>query len=280
MGYGSLVRTLGASRDPEGFARLAEHCDHDPGVSVTARAHTLCRVALIMAAKGGALAEITVGDVLELLEAEADAPSGISAGTTVFYRMLHDSGVLGEKAPPTLRQLRTAGQRTPEQMIDRYGLVCRPVRDLLVDYLKERQPALDYNSLETLANLLGRRFWADIEAHHPGIDSLRLPAEVASAWKQRLRTMPKTQQAEGGERSEVVVPRLSYRECLTPVRAFYLDLAHWAIEDPGRWGAWVAPSPVGEEEGVRAKATRQRGAHGRADPRPSAGTARPRAGAQ
>ena len=258
MGYGSLVRTLGASRDPEGFARLAEHCDHDPGVSVTARAHTLCRVALIMAAKGGALAEITVGDVLELLEAEADAPSGISAGTTVFYRMLHDSGVLGEKAPPTLRQLRTAGQRTPEQMIDRYGLVCRPVRDLLVDYLKERQPALDYNSLETLANLLGRRFWADIEAHHPGIDSLRLPAEVASAWKQRLRTMPKTLQAEGGERSEVVVPRLSYRECLTPVRAFYLDLAHWAIEDPGRWGGWVAASPVGEEEGIRAKATRQR----------------------
>ena len=260
MGYGSLVRILGASRDPEGFARLVEHCDHDPRVSVTARAHTLCRVALIMAAKGGALAEITVGDVLELLEAEADAPSGISAGTTVFYRMLHDSGVLGEKAPPSLRQLRTAGQRSPEQMIDRYGLRCRPVRDLLVDYLKERQPALDYNSLETLANLLGRRFWADIEAHHPGIDSLRLPVEVASAWKQRLATMPKTLRAEGGggERSEVVVPRLSYRECLTPVRAFYLDLAHWAIEDPQRWGAWVAPSPVGEEEGVRRKATRQR----------------------
>lgn len=142
-------------------------------------------------------------------------------------------------------------------MIDRYHLTCRPVRDLLVEYLKERQPALDYNTLQTLANLLGNRFWADLEAHHPGIDSLRLPAEVASAWKQRLRTMPK-KTAGAGDGPEVLVPRLSYRECLTPVRAFYLDLAHWAIEDPQRWGAWVAPSPVGEEEGIRRKATLQR----------------------
>jgi len=105
--------------------------------------------------------------------------------------MLREAGVLGEQAPPTLRHLRTAGQRTPEHMIDRYHIACRPVRDLLVDYLKERQPALDYNSLETLANSLGNRFWADLEAHHPGIDSLRLEPKVASAWKQRLRTKPK-----------------------------------------------------------------------------------------
>ena len=49
--------------------------------------------------------------------------------------------------------------------------------------------------------------------------------------------------------------RINYRECLTPVRAFYLDLAHWAIEDPARWGPWVAPCPVGEEEIDRKKAT-------------------------
>lgn len=28
------------------------------------------------------------------------------------------------------------------------------------------------------------------------------------------------------------------------VRAFYADLNHWALEDPARWAAWVAPSPV------------------------------------
>jgi hypothetical protein len=31
-------------------------------------------------------------------------------------------------------------------MIDRYRLACRPVRDLLVAYLRERQPALDYTT--------------------------------------------------------------------------------------------------------------------------------------
>ena len=255
LSNGSLVRVLRSTRDPEGFARLAEHCDGDPGVSAKARGHTLYRAALIMAAKGGVVGDINVGDVLELLEAEADAPGGISDGATLFYRMLQGSGVLGAGAPPSLRQLRTTGQRSPEQLIDRYGLACRPVRDLLVDYLKERQPALDYNTLVRLANLLGRLFWADLEAHHPGIDSIRLPAEIASAWKRRLRTMAKK---VGDAGDAEVVERLSYRECLTPVRAFYLDLAHWAIEDPGRWGSWVAPSPVGEEEGIRRKATLQR----------------------
>ena len=57
-------------------------------------------------------------------------------------------GFLGEDAPGTLRELRTAGQRTPEDMVDRYRLAGQPVRDLLVDYLRERQPALDYTSLE------------------------------------------------------------------------------------------------------------------------------------
>lgn len=31
------------------------------------------------------------------------------------------------------------------------------------------------------------------------------------------------------------------------VRAFYLDLAQWAIDDPARWGVWAAPSPIREE---------------------------------
>ena len=47
-----------------------------------------------------------------------------------------------------------------------------------MDYLRERQPALDYNSLESLANFLGKLFWSDLERHHPGIDSLHLSVEV------------------------------------------------------------------------------------------------------
>ena len=105
-----------------------------------------------------------------------------------------------------------------------------------MDYLRERQPALDYTSVDALSYHLGMRFWADIEAHHPGVDSLALPAEVAQGWKRRLRTTTKTTTSRTGQKTRLEVPRINYRECLTPVRAFYLDLAHWAVEDPGRWG--------------------------------------------
>ena len=125
---------------------------------------------------------------------------------------------------------------TPEQIVDRYRLRVQPMRDLLVDYLRERQPALDYTSLESLAGYLVGLFWADIERHHPEITNLQLPTAVADGWKQRLRTITKTVRGPDGRPAVVSAPRVNYRECLTPVRAFYLDLAHWALEDPSRWG--------------------------------------------
>jgi hypothetical protein len=90
-----------------------------------------------------------------------------------------------------------------------------------VDYLRERQPTLDYASLKSLACFLGMLFWQDLERHHPGINTLHLPADVANGWKQRLRTKPKTITAKTGEKTKTQVPRLNYWECLIPVRAFY-----------------------------------------------------------
>ena len=45
-----------------------------------------------------------------------------------------------------------------------------------------------------------------------------------------------------------MVERIGDRDCLTPVRALYLDLSHWAIEVPSRWAQSAAPCPVGQEE--------------------------------
>ena len=174
------------------------------------------------------------------------------AEAAACYRLLRQLGTFGPAAPMRLRELRTAGQRTPEEMIDRHNLACRPIRDLLVDYLRERQPAMDYGSLEQLARQLGM-FWADLEAHHPGIDSLHLSAEVADAWKQRMRTKPKTITTADGSKAVTETERICHREFLTPVRAFYLDLAQWAVEDPGRWARWVAPCPVGPAETIQGK---------------------------
>lgn len=78
-----------------------------------------------------------------------------------------------------MRGPRTQGQLSCEQLIDRYGLTCRPARDLLVDYLRERQSSLDYASLHKLSYTLGRLFWRDLEIHHPGIESLHLLAAAA-----------------------------------------------------------------------------------------------------
>ena len=257
-GKGSLTRNLARTRDPRGFAQLRALCEADPHVSDVAASLTLRRSAEIIAAKGGTLAEITVGDALELMDREAETFTCPTRDHKVFYRMLRELGIFEEQAPERLRAFRTAGQLTPEELVDRYQLHCRPVRDLLVDYLRERQPAVDYTSLKMLAYYLAQRFWADLEQYHPGIDSLHLSREVAEAWKQRQRTKPQIVTSADGERSVVMAERIGYRQCLTPVRALYLDLSQWAIEDPGRWAQWVAPCPVGQEEISHRKFDRHR----------------------
>jgi integrase len=257
-GKGALTRNLARTRDSGGFARLQALCDADPHVSGEAVSLTLRRTAEIIAAKGGMLADITVGDVLELMDREAECFTCPTRDHKVFYRMLREMGIFGNEAPERLRAFRTAGQLTPEELVDRYQLQCRPVRDLLVDYLRERQPAVDYTSLKMLACYLAKRFWADLEQHHPGIDSLHLPGEVADAWKQRQRTKPQIITKPDGEKTVATAERIGYRQCLTPVRAFYLDLSQWALEDPGRWARWAAPCPVGQEEISQRKFQRHR----------------------
>jgi hypothetical protein len=110
-----------------------------------------------------------------------------------------------------------------------------------------------------------RTLTAAAAEHYPPAASLAptrqripLPAKVADGWKKRLRTRLKTVVADTGEKTVVTVERISYRQCLTPVRALFLDIAQWAIEDPGRWARWVAPCPVGQEEINQRKTSRHR----------------------
>jgi hypothetical protein len=141
------------------------------------------------------------------------------------------------------------GQQSIEQLVDRYDFACRPIRDLLVAYLHERQPTLDYTSLRNLSFGLGKMFWKDLETHHPGIDSLRLSPEVTVAWKQRIALKKTVVKDSAGRRAAVQAPRcdrgINY---LAMVRAFYLDIAQWAMQDPPFWGPWAAPCPIRDEE--------------------------------
>jgi hypothetical protein len=227
----------GAFRDLELQARAA---------TAWARSDALNKITWMVIRKGGLVSDITVGDCLELTAALEEHHFRGSAGRPLFYALLKDTGVLPAGAPSRLRALRVEGRRSIAQIVDGYGIECRPVRDLLVEYFTERAPELDHTSLRSIARNLCRLFWRDLEIHHPGIDSLQLSPQVAQAWKERLAYI---RDAAG----QPVRPRINYRSELVFVRAFYEDIAQWAADDPARWEPWVAPCPVKAAECTQKK---------------------------
>ena len=235
-------------RDPEGIAEL-KALRKASVVAGSTFLPAVERIALIMAAKGGGVRDITPGDCLELLKHCREVFTGggqANRHSPFFYQLLHTAGVFPASAPSTVRifSARFPGQLTPGQLVDRYDLACRPVRDLLVDYLRERQPGVDYNTLTGLASALALRFWKDLETHHPGISSLRLAPDIAAAWKQRIQTRTVRSPGSPGQVIESATARKSADGILTTVRAFYLDLAQWALDEPSRWGPWAVPCPI------------------------------------
>ena len=218
-----LAEELARTRDAAAFARLATMC-HDNGLATQTGQTALTRVGLVMAAKGRTVAEITVGDCLQLVEVTDQVGAKLHGGVhnPLFYQLLRGLGGFGDEAPAALRVFTGHGQPTCAQLIDRYHIACRPVRDVLVDYLTERKLVNDFSSLQRLAYLLGKLFWADLEAHHPGIDTFKLPRDVATGWKQRVMIRTRTARTGGGQTVTTTSARLDGRSVLTAVRAFYL----------------------------------------------------------
>ena len=246
-----LAAEMARTRDPAGFARLAGLCETVPESAVATRA--IRRITAIMAAKGGLVADITVGDCLEVLRLMSGIFQRNADKNPYFYQLMHATGAFPAEAPPAVRISQARGQLTAGQLIDRYGIACRPVRDLLAGYLKERQPSVDYATLRNLAHRLGSVFWRDLELHNPGIDSLHLSPAVATEWKQRALTTTARSAASAGGTGETQKKRSTGLEVLAAVRAFYLDIAEWALEDPARWGPWAAPCPIRNDELSRKK---------------------------
>ncbi|MGH3804837.1 MAG: site-specific integrase, partial [Pseudonocardiaceae bacterium] len=238
---------MGQYRDIDGFAALDREIAADPAIINANAQPAKARIAVILASKGGRIADIAVGDCVEFYDAHSDVRPQGAPGKTLFYVLLHRLGVFGADAPATLRALcgRAQGQLSTTELVDRYQLRPGPIRDLIIDYLTERRPSLDYSTLNRLALELAGLFWADLEHHHPGIASLHLSPEVATGWKERLKTKTRTvTDPSTGVRRTVTTPRNSAAGALSTVRAFYLDIAHWALEEPARWAPWAAPCPV------------------------------------
>jgi hypothetical protein len=95
---GALVNALARSRDPEGFRRLRAACSADAAVSALAAGRVVYRTALIVAAKGGTVSDVTTGDVLEVLDAADDKLTQITAS----LRRTADAVQLGMPAFPDI----------------------------------------------------------------------------------------------------------------------------------------------------------------------------------
>ena len=224
----NLVR-LGPGPRPRRLRRARRLCDASPA-GRTMKMAALRRAATILAVKGGRLHEITVGDCLELSlwTAPGGARTGVWASTSCCTRWACSAR---RRRPRCGRSPPRVSSALPDARPLRH--LSRPVRALLLAYLRERQPTVDHTTLRDLAFTLGRLFWRDLELHHPGISSLHLAPEVAAAWKQRVLT----NHPHGRPRRTTAEAQSAPRpHQLGPVRAFYLDIAQWAMEDPPAGG--------------------------------------------
>jgi len=245
---GPLLERFRGLHDPEGFAALDPICERTERFTRSDRSFAYHQLTRILIHNGGRLADVTVTDCIEAYRAQV----GYSARQHGhWYLLLRQAGILPADSPPTIWAASRRGQLSVEELVDGYQVVCRPVRDLLVDYLHERQAALDYTSLRQLATKLVLLFWRDLELHEPGIDSLHLSDDVTRRWKERLRRIRYGNHRVGQLREDP-------NAILMAVRAFYADLAHWALQDPPRWAAWAAPNPISGRDLLGQNKQRQR----------------------
>ncbi len=254
------------------FADLERQAAQRGGGEYAAEALNLLTRMVIVT--GRRLADLDLADFDDYTAARVAAGRKV-ASLPFAYECLHAAGGLAG-LPPTLRQARARGQLPVADLVDRYPVANREVRDVLVHYLVERSAALDYGSLVNHVQVLVGLFWCDLERHHPGIASLHLPDAVGQAWRQRVRTLP-----DGSPRRTVHTVH-TVHTVFFAVRAFYLDLRQWSLEDPARWGRWAAPCPVGEadtrgyvKETRRRQARMQESAHPPREARRHSGTDRP-----
>lgn len=216
----------------EVFAELEQHLSRGGlGEYGTEALNLLTRMVIV---NGKPLHDLDLGDFDDYAAARFTVGRRV-ASLPLAYECLRAVGGLSG-LPPTLREATSRGQLSVPELVDRYPVANEAIRDVLVHYLTERSAMLDYGSLVNETQMLVDLFWADLERHHRGICSLHLPDHAAQAWKQRIRILPNGQ------------PRRTAHGVFFAVRALYLDLQQWSLQDPARWAQWAAPCPIRESD--------------------------------
>jgi integrase len=221
---------------PDLFKRV-EQAGLERGISREHLIEPMAILSRIVLQTGRDLDRLTPEDLLALYSWGLGPGGRKPYGIHNAWEMLSVLGVT--QAGTTLRNAALRGQRSSSELVDAYGISCAPIREVLIRYLDERRPAYDYVSLRDTAGILVGLFWSDLERHHPGIDTLNLPQPVIVAWKERAAVVTGN---DGTTRL-----RKDYLRVLTRVRAFYLDIQQWALEDPS-WVPWAVPSPISRRD--------------------------------
>lgn len=87
--------------------------------------------------------------------------------------------------------------------------------------------------------------------HHNGSASSHLPAEAATAWKQRITTTTVLTTLEGRHLGARSVPRINAADHVMTACAFHLDLSQWVADNPSRLGTVVPPRPIRDTDKPR-----------------------------
>lgn len=232
---------------PAGFARLKTTA-HASGLDGRMPAEALVILSKLVLHTGRELEQITADDFTEFRTWAYTYRGRDLRGTIVAWDLLATITDLSGPRPEPWERTRL-GQRSPAELVDRYPIQNRPIRDLMVRYLGELEQRSDHSTLLGRSTKLVLLFWVDLETHHPGLESLRLTPAMVSAWKKRLQ-----EDTRGGKRTAMGV-----RDVLITVRAFYLDLAEWALEDPS-WAPWVVPCPIPRHDITKLRSQKHRAA--------------------
>lgn len=232
---------------PAGFAQL-EATAHERRIEGRLRTEALVLLTKLVLHTGRDLEQITAEDFAELRAWSYSKRARDLRGTFVAWDLLASIVELPGTRPEPWDRHRL-GQRSPAQLVDRYRIKNRPIRDLLVRYLGELEQRSDHSTMLNRSAQLASLFWADLETHHPGLDSLALSPDIVTAWKQRLAENSRSRRRSA----------LGVQQVLVTVRAFYLDLAEWAIEDPS-WAPWVLPCPIPRRDVAGVRPQKQRAA--------------------
>lgn len=191
---------------------------------------TLIRISIVT---GLRLRELEPNDLIAYHLVRHQNGMNSQTGLQIIWRALRSLGWLhhpDENMPMPTRRL---PRETPTQIVDRYGIPS-PQREVFIRDLELRSASISHGTLRTLSSRLLGVFWKEILLRQPNTSDFRIPSDVIADWKLWLRATRKK--------------RGDYHGVLFCVRAFYLDIQQWAIEDPAEWSRWVATCPIRRAE--------------------------------